>query len=147
MDFFNLFSKDSQRNARTIKDMKTYLSQRYDLVKLELLEKSSQLLSVVFSMLIVIVCALAVLIYLSSALISWLSIALNTAWAYTIVCAVFLIIMVVVLKNKDNLFVKPLIRKFSRILYSEEGGKQETESEENTPINEFFSKEGDDHDE
>lgn len=127
MNLIDKLTQRSPRNARTAKDLRTYLSQRYDLLKLELLEKSSQLLSVVLSMLIVVVCALAVLIYLSNALISWLTIALNAGWAYTIVCAIFVLIMIIVIYNKDALFVKPLIRKFSQILYSE---KDEVSDEE-----------------
>ena len=69
MDIFGKFSKKSERGEKTWADAKTYFSQRYDLLKLEFLEKSTQLLSVVFSMLIIIVCALVVLIYLSSAII------------------------------------------------------------------------------
>ena len=87
MDIFGKFTKKSDRSEKTWKDTKTYFSQRYDLLKLEFLEKSTQLLSVIFSMLIVIVCALVVLIYLSSAVIHWLTLALNAAWAYTILCA------------------------------------------------------------
>lgn len=117
MDLFSLFTKKSPRNERTAKDLNKYLSQRYDLLKLELLEKSSQILSVVLSMIIVVVCALAVFIYLSNAFVSWLTIALNEGWAYTIVCAIYIIIVLVVLRYKDQLFVKPLIRKLSRILY------------------------------
>ncbi|MCQ2276147.1 MAG: phage holin family protein [Bacteroidales bacterium] len=127
MNLIDKLTQRSPRNARTAKDLRTYLSQRYDLLKLELLEKSSQLLSVVLSMLIVVVCALAVLIYLSNALISWLTIALNAGWAYTIVCAIFVLIIIIVIYNKDALFVKPLIRKFSQILYSE---KDEVSDEE-----------------
>lgn len=117
MDLFSLFTKKSPRNERTAKDLNKYLSQRYDLLKLELLEKSSQILSVILSMIIVVVCALAVFIYLSNAFVSWLTIALNEGWAYTIVCAIYIIIVLVVLRHKDQLFVKPLIRKLSRILY------------------------------
>ena len=119
MDIFERFSKKSERNARTVKDAKAYLSRRYDLLKLEFVEKSSQLLSIVLSMLIVVVCALAVLLYLSSALISWLTIALNAGWAYTIVCAIFVAIIAFVLHKKDTLFVKPLISKISTVLYRE----------------------------
>ena len=126
--------------------MKTYLSQRYDLLKLELLEKSSQLLSVILSMLIVVMCALAVLIYLSSALISWLTLALNAGWAYTIVCALFVVIILVVLHYKDMLFVKPLIRKFSRILYGRSEKETSEPEETQTPVEVIFDKEGDDHD-
>lgn len=120
MSLIDKLTKRSPRNARTAKDLASYLSQRYDLLKLELLEKSSQILSVVLSMLIVVVCALVVVIYLSNALVSWLTIALNAGWAYTIVCGIFVLIIIIVLYKKDTLFVNPLIRKLSRILFSQD---------------------------
>jgi len=123
MDIIGKFTRKSERNAKTWKDTKTYLSQRYDLLKLELLEKSTKLLSVILSMLIVIVCALVVLIYLSSAILHWLTTAIGAGWAYTIMCGLFILIIIIILATKDVLFVKPLIRKFSRILYSEEADK------------------------
>lgn len=128
MDIFGKFSKKSERGEKTWADAKTYFSQRYDLLKLEFLEKSTQLLSVVFSMLIIIVCALVVLIYLSSAIIHWLTLAMNAAWAYTIICLVFVAIIVFVFSKKDTLFVKPLIRKFSRIMYKDEVETVEAEN-------------------
>lgn len=128
MDILGKFTRKSERGEKTWKDAKTYFSQRYDLLKLEFLEKSSQLLSVVFSMLIVIVCALVVLIFLAAAVIHVLTMALNAAWAYIIVSAVFVAIIVFVLAKKDVLFVNPLIRKFSRIMYKEEVEEVETEN-------------------
>ena len=128
MDIIGKFTKKSERSEKTWKDTKTYFSQRYELLKLELLEKSSQLLSVIFSMLIVIVCALAVLIYLSSAVIHWLTLALNAAWAYSIVCVLLIGIIIFVLAKKDALFIKPLIRKFSRILFPNEIEEVESET-------------------
>lgn len=129
MDLLKKLFGKSERNERTINDLKVYLTQRYDLLKLELMEKSSQILSVVLSIVIVVVCALAVLIYLSSALISWLTLALNAGWAYTIVCGIFILIIVFILMTKDKLFVKPLIRKFSRILYPENTEDKEFKEE------------------
>ena len=128
MDILGKFTKKSERGEKTWKDTKTYISQRYDLLKLEFLEKSTQLLSVIFSMLIIIVCALVVVIYLSSAIIHWISLALSPAWAYTIICLLFVGIIVFVFSKKDVLFVKPLIRKFSRIMYSDEVEEIETEN-------------------
>ncbi len=127
MDILGRFAKRSERTEKTWEDAKTYFTQRYDLLKLEFLEKSTQLLSVVLSMLIVVVCALAVFIYLSSAVIRWLSMAIGEAWAYTAVCLLFVGLIVFVLAKKDVLFVKPLIRKFSRILYPD--NVEEVESE------------------
>lgn len=130
MDFLSRIFGRSERNERTIQDLKTYATQRYDLLKLELMEKSSQILSIILSFIVVLVCALAVLIYLSSALISWLTMALNAGWAYTIVCALFILIIVFVLMTKDKLFVKPFIRKFSRVLYGKESSDDEIVEEE-----------------
>lgn len=127
MNFLEKLLGKSPRNEKTVKDVQDYLSQRYDLLKLELLDKSSQILSVILSMVIVVVCALAVFIYLSNALISWLTIALNAGWAYTIVCALFIVVILVVLHYKDKLFVNAFIRKFSRILYSEQEDEQPAE--------------------
>lgn len=128
MDILGKFTKKSERSEKTWSDAKTYFSQRYDLLKLEFLEKSTQLLSVIFSMLIIIVCALVVLIYLSSALIHLISMLLNPAWAYTIFCLLFVGIIVFVFAKKDVLFVKPLLRKFSRIMYPDEVEEVETEN-------------------
>lgn len=142
MEIFSKFTKKSERGEKTWADAKTYFSQRYDLLKLEFLEKSTQLLSVVFSLLIVIVCALVVLIYLSSAIIHWLTLALNAAWAYTIICLVFVGIIVFVLAKKDVLFVKPLIRKFSRIMYPDEVEEVETENVVKDVQDEYSTKKG-----
>lgn len=142
MDILGKFTKKSERGEKTWADTKTYFSQRYDLLKLEFLEKSSQLLSVIFSMLIVIVCALVVLIYLSSAIIHWITLALNAAWAYTIICMVFVGIIVFVLSKKDILFVKPLIRKFSRIMYKDEVEEVETENVVRDVQDEYSTKKG-----
>lgn len=145
MDILGKFMRKSERGEKTWADAKTYFSQRYDLLKLEFLEKSSQLLSVVFSMLIVIVCALVVLIYLSSAIIHWLTLALNAAWAYTIVCLVFVALIIFVLSKKDVLFVKPLIRKFSRIMYKDEVEEVETENVVKDVQDEYATQEGGAH--
>jgi uncharacterized membrane protein len=93
-------------------------------------------------MVIVVVCALAVFIYLSNALISWLTIALNAGWAYTIVCALFIAVILVVLHYKDKLFVNALIRKFSRILYPDH--EEEASAEVIVPKPELKEEGGDD---
>ena len=128
MDILGRFTRKSERGAKTWKDTKTYFAQRYDLLKLEFLEKSTQLLSVIFSMLIVIVCALVVLISLSSAIIHGLTTVIGAAWAYAILCAIFVGIIAFVIAKRDVLFVKPLIRKFSRIMYSDEVEEPDTEN-------------------
>ena len=91
MDLIHRLFRKSPRNEKTAQDVKTYLTEYYDLFKLELLGKSSQLLSVIFSMLIVIVCALVVIVYLSSAIIKCFTAVLGAGWAYAIVCGILII--------------------------------------------------------
>ncbi len=136
MDLLHRLFRKSPRNEKTAQDVKTYLSEYYDLFKLELLEKSSQILSIIFSMLIVIVSALVVVIYLSSAFVSWLTNVLNATWAYMIVCGIFILIILIVWYFKDTLFIKPLIRKFSRVLYPTQDADVEEilQDEEPSPI-------------
>jgi len=145
MDILGRFTKKSERGEKTWADAKTYFSQRYDLLKLEFLEKSTQLLSVIFSMLIIIVCALVVLIYLSSAIIHWLTMAIGAAWAYTILCVLFVGIIVFVFSKKDVLFVKPLLRKFSRIMYPDDVESVETENFIKDVEDEYASRKGGSH--
>ncbi len=145
MDILGKFTKKSERSEKTWADAKTYFSQRYDLLKLEFLEKSTQLLSVIFSMLIIIVCALVVLIYLSSAVIHWLTLAIGAAWAYTILCALFVAVIVFVFSKKDVLFVKPLLRKFSRIMYPDEVEEVESENLIKDVEDEYASQKGGQH--
>lgn len=109
--------------------MKLYLTQRYDLLKLELLEKSSKILTVILSMLVVLVCTLAALIYFSFALITWLSKLFNSeAPAYLIVCGIFILIMIIVLACKDKIFLNPLIKKLSEILYDQDNKESKSSS-------------------
>lgn len=145
MDILGRFTKKSERGEKTWSDAKTYFSQRYDLLKLEFLEKSTQLLSVIFSMLIIIVCALVVVIYLSSAIIHLLTMAIGAAWAYTILCALFIGVIVFVFAKKDVLFVKPLIRKFSRIMYPDDVEEVDTENVIKDVEDEYTSQKGGPH--
>ena len=96
-------------------------------------------------MLIIIVCALVVLIYLSSAVIHWLTLAIGAAWAYTILCALFVAVIVFVFSKKDVLFVKPLLRKFSRIMYPDEVEEVESENLIKDVEDEYASQKGGQH--
>jgi hypothetical protein len=58
---------------------------------------------------------------------------------------VFVAIMVFVLSKKDVLFVKPLIRKFSRIMYPDEVEEVETENVVKDVQDEYAAKKGGGH--
>ena len=128
-----VFSRFVDNNGKITKDVKSYFSQRYDLLKVELLEKSSRILAVLFSMLVILVSALAVLIYLSFAFISWINASLNSNVAgYLIVALLFLVLLLVVIIFNEKLFLNPIIRKLGKILYEEkdDDGEEEDDNEE-----------------
>jgi hypothetical protein len=58
---------------------------------------------------------------------------------------VFVAIMVFVLAKKDVLFVKPLIRKFSRIMYPDEVEEVEAENVVKDVQDEYSTKKGGGH--
>ncbi|MBR0122921.1 MAG: phage holin family protein [Bacteroidales bacterium] len=128
-----VFSRFVDNNGKIAKDVRSYFSQRYDLLKVELLEKSSRILAVLFSMLVILVCALAVLIYLSFAFISWINASLNSTVAgYLIVALLFLVLLLVIIVFNEKLFLNPIIRKLGKILYEEkdDDGEEEDDNEE-----------------
>ena len=120
MGLLRSFFKNDDRNAKLFIDLKKYLAQRYDLLKLELLEKSSRILTVIMSMIVVVVCVLGALIYLSFALIGWLNKLLHSPEVgYLIIAGLFIVIMILVIIYKDRLFLNPLIKKMSNILFDD----------------------------
>ena len=79
MSIFSGFFQPNDRNDRIIKDAKDYFSSRYDLFKLEFLEKSSKIVGGILMILTVVISAFVALVFFAQALISWLAQFFNTA--------------------------------------------------------------------
>ena len=105
---------------------KEYLKMRYDLLRLELLEKLSLIVSLILVIVIGVVFLLSALLYLSMALIF----SLRSVWGslvpgFLLMSGVFLVITVLLFVMKDRCFVNPLIKQISAILFKNNDKEEE----------------------
>ncbi|MDD4141755.1 MAG: phage holin family protein [Bacteroidales bacterium] len=99
---------------------KDYIKTRYDLLKLELLEKTSRILSVLIMIIISLFLLLGALIYFSFALVSWMETVFGSMIpGFLIIGGVFLIILFLVYIFREKILINPLIRAISKILFEE----------------------------
>ena len=129
-------SKSSPGKYKTlVKDGKEYLSTRYDLLRLELLEKISSIVGLLILVMIAIVLICTVWIYLSGILIVLMQNAFGSLIpAFLIMGGFSLLILIFVVLLKDRMIVNPLVRSFSKILFDHDADKtggEDPEDEEN----------------
>jgi hypothetical protein len=107
-------------------DAKEYLKMRYDLLRLELLEKLSLIVSLVLLIVISVVFLLSAFMYASLALVFYL----RNIWGspvpgFLLLCGVFLAIAALLFVMKEKWFVNPLIKQLSAILFKDESTEEE----------------------
>lgn len=97
-----------------------YLRTRYDLLRLELLEKMGQIIALILLLFCSITLTLTACIYFSFALVNWLGTLMNSEIiAFCIVGCTFLIALLIIYLCREKLFLTPLIRQLSKILFKE----------------------------
>lgn len=112
-----------------LKDAKEYISNRYDLLKIELLEKLAKILSAILMIFIAVALVLAALVYFSFAAVNVLNNYFGNNWTgFLIIGGCFLIILWVVFLLRKKIFLNPLIGILSGILFEEK--REEDEDEE-----------------
>ena len=100
-------------------DLCSYAKTQYDLLRLELLDKLTKIVTMLAVGAIAITLGLGAFIYLSLSVVEWLAPVMGgRALPLLIVCALFLIAIVIVIACKRKLFVEPLLRSLSAILFS-----------------------------
>ena len=101
-----------------INEVKQYALTRYDLLRLEILEKLSLIIGL---LVMVLICAFLVLIafaYFSIAVAMWLANYMHISLAFCSIGAVFMLVMVLLIVMRKRLFLNPLINQLSTILFS-----------------------------
>jgi hypothetical protein len=111
---------DTTQGSKFSDNVKEYLRMRYDLLRLELLEKLSLIVSLILVIVVGSFFLLSALLYLSMALIF----TLREAWGslvpgFLLMSGVFLVITVLFFVMKDRWFVNPLIKQISSILFKD----------------------------
>ena len=121
--------EEGNKYKQLIEDGQQYIRTRYDLLRLELLEKMSRIFALILMLLVSIILALTAFIYFSFAFVRWLGQFFNNdAWAFCIVGAIFLLLLGIFFFFRKQIFLNPLFRQLSEILFR----KPEEEQDEST---------------
>lgn len=110
---------DTQDYKKLLEDSKQYVNTRYELLKLELLDKLSQIIGIIIMVLVVALLLLAGLAFFSVALISLMSIWMPTSVACCLIGMVYILLIILCLTNRQRWFITPLIGVLSGILFEE----------------------------
>ena len=122
---------------KIIRDGKEYLTNRYDLLRLELLEKISSIVALLILVMIALLLATTVWVYISGILIVLMADIFGSYMLPLIIMgSVSLLLLVIVVLLKNKIILNPLIKTFSKILFTPTEDDDEDENEENGGDNE-----------
>lgn len=110
----------SEEYQKLWSDARAYLSTRYDLLRLELLDKLSRIIGLVLMALVVVLLVLAVLAFLGMAAAFALAEVMPMWLACCLLAVLFLLLIVVTLLCKNRWFVNPVVAALSAILFADD---------------------------
>ena len=127
-------SKSSNGKYRKfISDGKEYLFTRYDLLRLELLEKISSIVAVLILVMTGLVLLTTVWVYISCILIVWMEGFFGSFIPpFIIMGSVSILILAVIVLLREKLVLNPLIKIFSKIMFTKPEGEEENSEDENS---------------
>lgn len=109
-------------------DSKKYLELRYDLLRMELLEKISLISALLLTAVVAILLGTIIFTYLSILLLLWLETLLGSMiYGLCIVIAIHLGLFACIFAFRKQWFINPLVRQFSKIIYSDKKREEEVE--------------------
>ena len=101
--------------------VKEYAQARIDLVKLQLLKKASQTLSVLFGLLVFILLSTLILMFAGAAFVFWYGSTYNDYLAGVLIVIGFLLLFAVLfMALRKRIFTTVFLSNFSEILYDED---------------------------
>lgn len=107
-------------------DGKKYLELRYDLLRVELLEKISLISALLLTAVVAILLGTILFTYLSVLLLLWLETLLGSmVYGLCIVIGIHILLLICIFAFRKQLFVNPLVRQFSKIIFAENKQKEE----------------------
>lgn len=105
---------------RLINDGKEYARMRYDLLRLEILEKTSRVLTLFLLIILGLFLVLAACTYFALAVAAALQPALGAVAALCIVGGVFLLVLLIVFLFRKQLIINPIISQLSEIMFHDQ---------------------------
>ena len=103
---------------KLLEDSKEYLKTRYDLLRLELLDKLSLILGLLVFIIVALFILLAAIAYFSVALVGWMATCMPVSAACCILGGVLLIVAFVLYLMRRRLFIDPFVRMLSKTLFA-----------------------------
>ena len=108
--------KNVESIGQLINELKEYFLLQKEFVQLDIIDKVVRI-SVVFIMTILItILTLLVLFYLSFATVHWIEPVVGTGWAFAIVSAFFLLVLVTAVLLRKPLIERPLVKFLTETL-------------------------------
>ncbi|MBR1928214.1 MAG: phage holin family protein [Paludibacteraceae bacterium] len=104
--------------SKLFADCKEYLSTRYDLLRLELLEKLSIIIGMLVFLIVTLFLGFGAIAYFSVALVHLMANVMAPAVACIILGGVLIVILLLLYWQREKLFVNPLVKKLSQILFA-----------------------------
>ncbi len=115
---------------RLLNETKEYARLRYDMLRLELLEKTTKIVSTIIVAIISTVLGLTALVYFSFAIIFCIDDFLGgIEWGFCIFGCLFVLLVLIVGIFHKQLILNPLIKHLSGVLFAPEEKDEESETQ------------------
>ena len=109
-----------------IEEVKSYANMRFDLIRLELLEKLSKIISLVLLVVVCILVSVIIFTYLSVLLLLWLNEAFSSMIpGVCIVAGIYATVLAIIVIFKKQIFLNPIVGALSKIIFSDKDTKQD----------------------
>ena len=110
---------DNSDYKKLLDDTRSYLNSRYDLLRLEILEKLSRIVGLIILALVVVLLVFGALAFFGMALMFLLSKVVPYGVSCCILGAVFLLVVLLAVLFKERWFINPTVKSLSKILFAE----------------------------
>ncbi|MBQ8656323.1 MAG: phage holin family protein [Prevotella sp.] len=108
--------KNVENLGQLFSELKRYLTLQREFVLLDAIDKSVRIIAALILGGITFVLVLLVLFYLSFAVVHWLEPLVGVAWAFAIIAAAFLLLLVCIVLLRRPLIERPLVKFLTETL-------------------------------
>ena len=108
-----------------LNEVKSYANMRFDLLRLELLEKLSKIISLILLVVVCIIISIIVFTYLSILLLLWLNDVFSSMIpGVCIVAGIYALALAIMIIFKNKIFLNPIVSALSKIIFSDKQPNQ-----------------------
>lgn len=113
-----------------VKEVKDYVLLNYDLLRLKLVEKLALVIALILSLFIGILLVIIAIVYFSFAFVHWTGTFFESLIpGFLILGGLFIILFIIFFSLRKRLFVNPMIKLLSSIMFNEPEKPEENENE------------------